>query len=237
MTHPVRHQVKTYKRHDGTPVRTHMRGTGAARISYTKKPSFGMDNPKGGPKAYTVNFKYSERKGDGESVPVIAASYDGALAEAIEEKTDKRHPVAVEIIDPSIGSVLSFVADNAKLVLKGIHKHGTPVAKKAASIGAKYAIKGGAVAMQVAAKGARTGADIIGHSVAEYTSRLEQENVQKLIQASYSADRGKKVAARATLKNFYPEIYDMMEFSTPKFSDREGLKRMALRAKRAHKRV
>jgi hypothetical protein len=91
------------------------------------------------PKAYTVNFKYSEKKGDGESVVVIARDYPHAVEEAIEEKVDPRHPVELEVIDPTIGQVL-------KVIGKGV--------KKATEVGAKYAFKGAKKAVKMAGSNA-----------------------------------------------------------------------------------
>jgi hypothetical protein len=169
-----------------------------------------------GPKAYTINFKYPE---GGESVIVIANSYASALDEAYEERASTSNPTEVEIIDPTISSVLSFIGNTAKEAasrgVQAIRKYGVPAAK----LGAKYAIKG-----------ARVGAETVRQTATEHAYKFELGNVQKLIKASYSDKRLTRNAARRTLKNFYPEVYRIMDFSEP--SHTKTLRKMAVAYKR-----
>lgn len=236
--HPVNHVVRGHRRTNGAVVRTHRRGSGARAV---KEKHLGPAQSLG-PKAFTVNFIYSNKKGDGESVIVIADSYAKALEEGYEERVSKRKPIAVELIDPSISSVLSFIGNTAKEALtkgaQAIRKYGVPAAK----LGAKYAIKGGTVALmastnvakagakagaRVAVAGAKAGAQALSHTAKEYVNRAEQSNVQKLIRSAYSEDRLVRNAARGTLKNFYPEVYDIMDFSEPSFTDKAALRKIA----------
>jgi hypothetical protein len=229
--HPIKHIVKGHKKTDGTIVRTYKRGAGG-KVVKTKKGGPAMAI---GPKAFTANFIYSNKKDDGESVVVIADSYASALDEAYEERTSRRTPIAVDLIDPSISSVLSFIGNTAKEAatrgVQAIRKHGETAVK----LGAKYAVKGGNVAFDVAKKGTKAGAQALKATATEYVSKVEQENVRKLINAAYSSDRIKRNAARTTIKNFYPEVYDIMDFSEPSFDNSLALRKLARQAKAEHK--
>lgn len=244
---PVKHVVRGHRKSDGTVVHTYQRGKGA------KPPMPIHDGPamSVGPKAFTANFTYSNKKGDGESVVVIASSYAAALDEAYKERVSKRVPIAVDLIDPSISSVLSFIGNTAKDAvskgIQGIKKYG----EKATKLGAKYAVKGGNVAfdlakkeakkggkaaVETAKKGAKIGAQTLKETAAEYISKVEQENVQKLIRAAYSDDAVRKGFAKATLKNYYPDIYNIMNFEEPAFrASSKGLAKMARQIKAEEK--
>jgi len=162
---------------NGSRVASYVRGRGTQTRLITKRKI-------GKPKSFTVNFKYSNRKGDGESVVVIASSYDKALDEAFEEKTDPRQPIEIELIDPNIGKALRILAKGAGQAVK---------------LGAKYAWIG-----------AKTITKETAHAVAESYRELR---VRRLIDESYSPDRVKRAIARARLKQRYPEIYSMCDFS------------------------
>ena len=75
---PIRHPVKGHTR-QGNRVHPYVRGKGK-----TQQPSFTQRRvlKKEGPKSFTINFKYSTKPNDGESVVVIAKSYQDALDEA-----------------------------------------------------------------------------------------------------------------------------------------------------------
>jgi len=120
---PIRHKVRSYIR-KGKRVRSYVRGKGSKTKTSAKK-KIGKTLVR--PKAFTVNFKYSNRKGDGESVIVIARNYNEALKEGFEEKVDTRKPIEVEVIDPTLGQALRFIGGKLK---------------SASKLSAKYSVKG-----------------------------------------------------------------------------------------------
>jgi len=165
------------------------------------------------PKPFTVNFKYSKRKGDGETVVVISTDYQKALAEAYEEKVDPRNPIEIEIIDPDLGKVLSIIASGAK---------------KVAAIGGKFVVKGGHIAKQlalktaeVAGKGVVGTGKIVGKAVTsagklaamKLAERRYSSTVKRLVEKAYSPNPAERVLARAKLREQYPDIYDICDFS------------------------
>lgn len=177
---PIRHTVKSHTR-QGHRVNTHARGKGTRTISpFTRRRVLTKEKPK----SYTINFKYSNKQGDGESVIVIANDYQKALDEAFEEKKDPRKPISVEVIDPSLGSMLKIMARGAG---------------KAVKLGAKYSyITGKTVGKEAA------------HAVAKSYRELR---LRRLIDEAYSPDKVRRVIARAKLKQRYPEIYKICHFS------------------------
>lgn len=178
---PVRHRVEEHKR-GGSTVKSYMRGLGAQLRKPTVSISRYRTSKK--PKAWTVNFKYSDKKDDGESFLVIAQNYHRALDEAFEEKTDARDPIELSVIDPSIGEVLHLIGRGAK---------------RAAGVGAKYSIMGGKAVAKKAG------------SVA--VARLRDEIAKGLIKNAYSKDRPTRIIARSRLKVEYPDVYNIMDFS------------------------
>ena len=183
----VRHSVNSYIR-EGKRVRSHWRGHGQPKPKITRRriPQLGVATK---PKAYTVNFKYSNKAGDGESVVVIATSYDKALDEAFEEKTDSRNPISVEVIDPDIGKTLKILARGAGQAVK---------------LGAKYTYVAGKT---------------VGKEAAFAIARAyRSQKLRRLIEESYSGDRATRAMARAKLKLQYPEIYNACDFSREKVS-------------------
>ena len=152
----------------------------------------------GKPKPFTINFKYSEKKGDGESVIVISTNYKKALDEAYEEKVDKRTPISVEVVDPDFGRVFKAIGSAAKKAGKlGAH---------AAVVGAKYSWRGAEVFGKAAG-------EAISERLDSYEERLR---AKKLIRESYAVDRAKRVMAKAKLKKEFPEIYKICDFSREK---------------------
>lgn len=133
-----------------------------------------------------MNFKYSNRKGDGESVLVVAKDYKSALAEALEEKHDPREPVEVEIIDPHLGRVLRTIGRGAV---------------KAAKLGARYTIRGVTTLGRIAAE--------------EMARAYKQFKVEQLVRKCYSPNRIERTKARYKLSVEYPEIYRVCDFSPP----------------------
>lgn len=189
---PVRHRVATHKR-EGSTVESYMRGTRVLRV----KPIVTISRYRKSrePKAWTVNFKYSNKTRDGESFLVIAPTYQRALDEAFEEKKDLRDPIELSVIDPTIGEVLHLIGRGAK---------------QAAHLGAKYAIKGGkAVAKggkDVAVLAAKKGGSVLA-------ARLRDEIAKGLIKDAYGTNRGARIIARSRLKAEYPNVYNVMDFS------------------------
>ena len=101
---PIKHKVSSFTR-NGKPVDAYLRGSGTKSVKKLAKPTVGKSNK---PKGYTIIFTFSKKKGDKETVKVIASSYMKALDEAFEEKLDERIPVEIVIIDPSIGEILRW---------------------------------------------------------------------------------------------------------------------------------
>ena len=222
--HKRRHHVRAYDRSGkhGKHVKEHMRGSGTPQSVERRASRFKrLSELTGGePKPFTVNFRYSEKKGDGESVIVISRSYQKALDEAFEEKKDQRNPISVEVVDPDFGRIFKAIGSGATRVTK---------------VGAKYAIKGGHVAKQAAirakphlAKGARIagkgarkgivitakGIKVTGKAAAQEVARHYQSwELNKLIRDCYHENRVKRTRARSKLKREYPDVYDVSDFS------------------------
>ena len=181
---PIRHTVHNHTRR-GRNVSSYTRGEGS-RI----QPTFIQKRrvlKKIGPKSFTINFKYSNKPNDGESVVVIAPTYEKALDEAFEEKVDSRYPIEVEVIDPDIGKAL-------KILARGVGK--------AVKLGAKYSYITGKTVTKEAA-----------HAIAK---SYREMRVRRLIDECYSVDRRIRIQARAKLKQRYPEIYSICNFSREK---------------------
>jgi hypothetical protein len=106
---PIKHQVRSHKR-KGKAVRSYVRGHGAKTQSHVANPTI---KPKNKPKGFTVILTYSKDPKDKEVIKVIATSYTRAIDEAFEEKTDKRIPIEIRVIDPSIGEVLRWAGSKA----------------------------------------------------------------------------------------------------------------------------
>ena len=181
---PRRHSVKSHVR-NGYRVSSYVRGQGRTIPTLIRRKIIKTDEPK----SYTINFQYSKKKGDGESVVVIAKNYQDALDEAFEEKTDSRNPISIEVIDPDIGKALRIIG---KGVGKGI------------KLGAKYAwIAGKTITKETA------------HAIAK---SYREMRLRRLIDEAYSPDRVTRIRARAKLKLRYPEIYSICDFSKEKVS-------------------
>lgn len=196
---PVRHSVRSHVR-DGHKIPQYMRGKGThGRLSDIERSAGRFkrlsDLTGGEPKPFTVNFKYSNRKGDGESVMVISKSYEKALDEAFEEKVDKRDPISVEVIDPDFGRMFKAMGTAAKKAGK--------LGAKGALIGAKYSVRGAELFGKAAA-------EAVAKRVDSYEERLR---ARKLIRESYAPDRSKRLMARAKLREEFPEIYTVSDFS------------------------
>ena len=136
------------------------------------------------PKSFTVNFTYSNKKGDGETVVVISTDYFKALDEAYEEKTDPRIPISVEVIDPDLRRALRVLAKEAKAV---------------GEAGLKY--------------GWRTTKALTAEATHAIAKSYRELRLRRLIDEAYSTDKVTRIRARAKLKLRYPEIYSVCDFS------------------------
>jgi len=177
-----------------------MRGKGSRTLpSFTSRRKIKTDEPK----AYTCNFKYSEKKGDGESVVVIATDYHRALDEAFEERVDTREPIEVEVIHPDIGRMLKILGRGAKVVGRE--------AVQLSKLGIKYGY---------------AGAKVLGYEAARALAiKYGKLKVKRLIEDAYSPDRPTRVFARAKLRTKYPEIYAVCDFSRERAPRMHLLKR------------
>jgi hypothetical protein len=197
-----------------------MRGHGLKRSEHKSTiPKYFDDNTKfPSPEAFTVNFIYSKKSRShpaiGESVVVIAESYDKAMEEAFDMRAQKtRTPIEVELVDPNIGSAISWLGGKIK---------------SAAGVGARFAVKAGRVGAGTAVNLGRKAGESVknpesgfrqfvakraeeGHKA--ISSKVYEAKVRYLIKDAYSPDPVKRNSARASLRQHYPDIYDSMDFS------------------------
>jgi len=171
---PVRHQVSGHVR-DGKQIAPFMRGKGSRPKKSQRSRVVGRKVDENLPKnelAFTVNFKYSDEPGDGESIIVIAdapgdeldeETYRMVLDEAFEERVDTRQPIAVEMEDPSLDAVLSFIGGQAKKA----GAYGLKTIKKGARVGAKYAIKAAKTGAKYGVAVTKAGAKAVGGATKE----------------------------------------------------------------------
>ena len=222
---PIQHTVRPHKR-GRVQVASYTRGSGQKpskiprRVSHTTRY---YDDGGLGPKGFTVNLTYSDSPGDGETVVVIADSYKGALKKAVEERVDNRQPIEVELIDPDLGQILTFVAEGTKKVAKKLVGAGK-VAEAYANRGSVYALKGIAHTGEVGGKYAVRAGIGVGNRMAKSTGELlsatsklvisdaEKRVVQVLLQEAYSPVIHVRVAARYQLKKYYPAVFEIAHF-------------------------
>ena len=225
---PYKHKVKQHRRQNRT-VHSYKRGKGsqpAYRKPFVSRGPMvkrSLTKPTDKPKAYTINFTYSKKKGDGESIVLVAPSYEEALAEAWEERESNRNPIEIELVDPDLGAALSFIRSSA--VKAG--QYGLKSVKAGAKMGAKFAVKTGEEAKRVgkgmariAKKAGKVGVKV-GFKVAKeagYTAltALQKRDAQRLLKESYSRNSATRFFARATLKRRYFELYDKISWSDPR---------------------
>ena len=209
---PAKHHVKGYTRKDGTRVGGHPRGKGTKQRTHKRSRTVGRakdDDTPIGVHAFTVNFKYSNKPKDGESVIVLSNNYVDALDEAWEERMDNRTPISVEAIDPDIGAAIKWMGKRVRSAIK----YGKPKIKRAAHLGAKYTVRAtmatGSTIKKVGKAGIG-GAKELGRLTA---FAAQKEIIQSLLKLCYQTDRAKRTAARYALKKRYPEVYAMCDFS------------------------
>ena len=102
---PVKHGVSGYTRKDGTRIRGHTRGKGARGQKYKRSRVVGRgvdDDTSIGVHAFVINFAYSKKPDDGESVVVFSTNFEDATDEAWEERMDSRMPIAVKPSIPTL---------------------------------------------------------------------------------------------------------------------------------------
>ena len=208
---PIHHNVRTHKRL-GKTVKAFKRGSGIGNQKSRSRVVGRItddDDVKIGVHAFTANFTYSDKPGDGESVIVLSDNYADATDEAWEERIDERIPISVEIIDPDIGAALAWAGKRVKSAVK----YGTPKLKKATELGAKYAIRATMVTGKTIGRVARAGvggAKELGRLTA---FAAQKELIQSLLKLCYQKDPAKRIAARKSLKSRYPDVYAMCDFS------------------------
>lgn len=178
---PIRHKVSSYTR-KGKRVQGYTRGSGIKTTKKISKPTLGK------PKGWTITLRYSKKPHDIEVVKVIATSYQRAVDEALEEKMDKRQPIEMEIVDPSIGEIVRWAG------------------KRAVKYGKKAVVAGGKLAKSAAVAGGQFAKQKLKESYSEW-------EVKQWINQAYSPNKATRLVARAKLKNLRPDIYDVMDFS------------------------
>ncbi len=218
---PVKHGVSGYTRRDGTKISGHTRGSGTRPQKPQRSRVVGKPEEDIKIHGYVVNLKYSDRPGDGESILAISdqkpgtimEDYKEILDEAFEERVDTRVPISIEIVDPSVGDVIKVMVEK----VKGTIKWGAPKVKRAvkgaARIGADYGIKATMIAGSTAKKVARAGYDTTKELARLSAFAVQKEVIHNLLKLCYQKDKAKRIAARIALRDRYPEVYDMTDFS------------------------
>lgn len=200
---PIAHKVDSHRR-DGHSVDGYERGSGSKVSSDQVIPLSGR---KSNAEAFIVTLKYEDKTSEKINVFAPRGAYKKALDEALEERTHQEMPMEINILDPSLGEVISFIGKGIgtglKYVKSGIVK-ATPHIKK----GLKKAGRG-------IGRGAKAVGKGIGRRAVTYAQRKEAE---RLVNRSYSENLSRRAIARTKLKTKYPEIYDNCDFSTREMS-------------------
>lgn len=187
---PIRHTVHT--KHKRYKVNTYTRGKGAKIGERRFTSDMALTKKQGKPEGFTVTFHYKD--GSSEKVAVIATNYHNAIKEALEERRRSAKPVRIDVVDPSISAVVHAIASGAKqagrLAIKGA-KRAKPTIVAAGKLSGRLAVR--------TAKGTYKFAKVT------YCKRLIKE--------AYSKNRVKRQQARVMLKEYFPEVYDNMDFS------------------------
>jgi len=217
---PVRHTVRPYNRGNSV-VSSYLRGKGLKSSPSSRRRVVGetSEPPKSKEPGFVVNFKYSDKKDDGESVLVLVnpnlpakERYEKAMDEAFEERVDNRFPAEMQFIDPSLGEMLEWTSKR----VRGVIKFGTPVLKKAARLGAKYAVKATMIAGETAKKVAKGGLSVTKEMLRLAAFKAHEKHIQRLLKDCYHKNALIRTSARSALKRWYAEIYDMCDFSREK---------------------
>ncbi len=220
---PMKHIVHTHTRR-GKRVESFTRGSGIKNQSQRSSRVVGKpfdEDTKMGELGFTVDFTYGPD--DGESVVVIADSYQAALEEAFDERVDTRMPIEVNVIDPDLNTILKFVGESAKKA----GAYGLKTITKTGKVGAKYAVRGVKAGTRLGVKGAKAVARGVKVGLTESSKmalyEIERSKVRRLIKQAYSKDPIERKTARIAIKRVYPDVYDICSFST----DRRSLRRKA----------
>jgi len=204
---PVRHAVRSHVKENGTHIHAYMRGNGFYPQPQLKRdiPKYLAgatvydDDTKLGVKAWTVNFKYSDRRGDGESVLVISDSYQKALNQSYENRLQKtRKPIEVDIVDPPLSTVIGFLRTGTLTKEQQLENK---FALSEAGHGAKEALKGFAHGQME--EGRR-----------KFGELVHGGDIDRLLKLSYDTKNPVAMTrARAELKRKYPEVYSHADFA------------------------
>jgi hypothetical protein len=194
--HPITHRVKSHNR-DGKKVSTYVRGS--RRLNPLRLANPTLTTPKG----YTVKLRYSAEPHDLETIKVIATSYTRAIDEALEEKQDKRTPIEILVIDPSIGEIIHWAGHNTLELGKIAGKTALNTAKTGYRDLTDVALE-------------HTAATNTGFTGALAKRQLEHRNTKKeevLVRQAYGKDKAKSAIARAQLRKYHPEVWNVMDLS------------------------
>lgn len=141
---------------------------------------------------------------------MIATNWHRALDEAFEEKVDKRQPLAISVIDPSLHEVVSWAGKRAleygKKVVgasKDLYRDVTDIALSHTATTDK-GLAGALAKKQLERRSSRDKTE---------KERRENENVQKFIKEAYSKDKTVRAYARMKLRTRFPEVWDVMDIS------------------------
>jgi hypothetical protein len=139
-------------------------------------------------------------------------------------------------IENSFADTISKIGSGVKKAAKKGGEYLVKGATKFVDVAKRAAIAGSKVATEMAKKGATTGVETVRESAVGAWEKAEQGNVRNLINtALYSTDQVKRTFARSTLRNFYPDVYKIMDF--PKLDRTEALQRIAMEARAEHQAI
>lgn len=227
---PFRHKVKTHKR-EGHSINSYERGAGkesrkaqSRTNSITTRRRVNKVKKSGGAEGFTFTFKYKD--GSSEKIHIIAGKkggvtdYKSAVDEALEERTHKEMPIAMDIVDPSIKQTMKFIGKSVGSGMKWTARG----AKRAGKIGIKVGKLGVKLGRQTAEFGAETvsgaiglGGRVAGEMGSTFVTGIQERDARRLVNDAYSNDKVTRMFARKTLQRRYPELYDNMSFSPAKF--------------------
>lgn len=206
---PRIHRVKTHVRKNKR-VKSYLRGV--RKHTTLSKPTINWKKGKETPKGYTVTLKYSDT--EKEEIKVIATNYHRAIDEAFEEKTDKRIPIEINVVDPSLGEIIHWAGSRA---LKYGKLAASKALEKAKELHEDYTTR-------KLLEQSQSGSYVEREMAKRKLSRLEEKkqrakaqtsdiSVQQLIDQAYSKNKTAKTFARAKLRKEYPHVWDVMDIS------------------------
>ena len=207
---PIKHKVSSYTR-DGKKVPSYVRGHGTKTILHLSNPNL-LQKPKG----YTITLKYSNKVGDHEKVEVIATSYERAVTEAFRDKTDKRLPIEIHVVDPSFGEVARWAGKHAvefgKAVAKESYHTGKNLYNDTTSIALEHTSQGTGLSSSLA----KRALERRNQQFETRRKQLTDTEVKRLINEAYSRNKTVRTLARAKLRTEHPEVYHVLDISTTK---------------------